>query len=250
MIDLKDSTERTKIIERIKNILARANGTPYEGEAQTALKIAQDHMTKYGLSITDIELSKELENEIVSVIVDDHASHKCVERWELKLAYAVGEVFDVQAFRSVRSLYSGRTTKIKFVGYKQDVEMATIVFKTLYVSCRASACRLFPGGEGRVRLSFMYGVAERLHERAKLEKTVSIEKEPTGRYGLVVSEKASRISCWVKKSMNVTEKRVSRVSFDFEAYRIGKAHANSIDLFNKKKVVKKEPALALVQKGN
>ncbi len=225
--------ERDRVIERIKFILARANGTPYEGEAKIALDMAQKYMARYGLSLTDVELHNELSEEIIEEELTEHANRKDPEKWESVLSMAVAYVFDCKAIRNMR--YHG--SKLMFIGYRKDVEMAKIIFGVLYVASRAAACKQFPDPRdaGLTRLSFMYGVSTRLLERAHEEKEKAVE-EPTGRYGLVVVEKSKRIDLWTKERHNLEKGKQRASRLHVGAYEKGRSHANTLDLMNREKV--------------
>lgn len=230
----ENEKHRTKILDRIQKLLSTADGTQYEAEAATALKMAQGYMKSYGLSMTDIELEKDLQGQkIVEEILDEHASRQNPEKWEALLAIAVGIIFDCKSVR--RIFYS--TSKLIFIEYEKDVAMAKVVFTILYISCRAASVKLNPGGAGRVRLSFMYGCAERIYERAKKEKQEA-RKEPSGRYDLVVVSKNQLIKDWAKKNMDLRESRQRKVTIDAEAYSRGRDHGNNMDLMNREKVQK------------
>jgi len=66
----KNDKERKKIIDRIQKMLAHAEGTQYEAEAETAMKMAQSYMKQYGLSMTDVELGDMLEEPIEQGTMD------------------------------------------------------------------------------------------------------------------------------------------------------------------------------------
>lgn len=229
-----------KILERIKKLLNTANGTDFEGEAATALKMAQDYMTKYGVSLNDVELAEELGEEIVKEEVgeEDNFRSKNPERWSMYLAMAVAIVFDCKAFQSMHY----KRSSVTFVGYKSDVKMAKLVFVCLYVVVRAAAVKNIKEA-GRPRLSFMLGVAYRLIERAKEEKDSS-EKEPTGRFALVVRTKVQNIQDWEKKHVNAVKASASKARIDPFAFCAGKSHGDKIDLMNREKV-KQQPQGAL-----
>lgn len=245
--EFKDPAHRDRIIDRIKNLLARANGTPYEAEAATALRMAQEFMSNYGLSMTDVELADELTDKIIKEELTEHADRLDPERWEMLLAKAVSVVFDVKVVRNCH--YRG--SKLQYIGYQKDVTMAKVVFQVLYVACRAAAIKQYPPSipqlnaqMNRMRLSFMYGASERLCERAHEEKQTA-QAEPTGRYDLVVQEKSTRIDQWVKENMHISSPRMRGVSLHPDAYEAGRTHGNSLDLMNREKVAQQHAPKSL-----
>lgn len=232
---LKDPQYREQIVNRIRKLLAMSKGTQYEEEAGTALRMAQEHMSKYGLSMTDIEISQELEEDIVEEILQGHTKRASPERWESYLAQAVAIVFDC---RVIRSIYF-TDSFLKFVGYKKDAEMAKLVFNILFIAARSAACKRYPQGLGSTRLdqlSFMLGVAYRLIERAEKEKSKA-QEESTGRYALVVLGKTQHIDNWMEKHLNLEPSSKRRgMSINTEAFNQGKKHGDSMDMLNREKI--------------
>lgn len=230
--EFNDKKHRDKILDRIQKLLNVADGTQYEEEAKTALRMAQSYMKQYGLSRSDVEIAKDLEGEIVHEILDEHACRKNPEKWEALLCMAVGVVFDCQAIRT----HSWKGSKMSYVGFKRDVEFAKVVFNALYVSCRSAAVKSYPRGAGKIRLSFMYGAAETVYYRAYVEKETAKE-ESTGKYGLVVAGKENQIQKWTDENMNLSKSRSARtISLDPEAYEAGSKYGEGLDLMNREKV--------------
>ncbi len=224
----KNEDERKKILERIKKILAVAKGTPFEGEADTAMKMAQSYMSQYGLSMTDVEVGDMLNEEIVHENVEREISP---ETWEKILCSAVGVVCDCKAVENM----GWRSSRMSFIGFKSDVGMAKILFSCLYVGVNSSARKTFPDDRS-ARKSFRYGCALRLLERAKMEKVEAV-KEPTGRYELVIVAKKDKVQKWAEENKNLKNANSkSRQNINPIGFFAGKAHANKMDLMNKEKV--------------
>lgn len=247
----KSQEERNKIMDRIRKLLSIANGTCYEEEAATALKMAQGWMANYGLSMTDVELSDSLKEDIIRDNVEGHSKMAHPEQWATQLARAVAVVFDVKFFiscsmrkakKKFHHYHDGpyyrdileECSYVTFAGYKSDVEMAKLVYTCLYVGLRAAACKQIPVA-GKPRLSFMYGAAERLEERAWAEKTTA-EAEPTGRFALVVRSKKDNIDTWLSEHVKLTPSRNRGMSLHSGAYEAGRKHGDSVDLMNREKV--------------
>lgn len=232
------SEDRAKVLERIRKMLAIANSTNFEGEANTAMKMAQDYMAKHGLSLDEVTLSEELAEGIVKefVDVDDGFKSQDPERWALILSLAVAKVFDVKAFRTM--LFKG--SRVTFAGYKSDVQMAKFVYVCMYVAIRAAACKAIPVA-GRPRLSFMLGVASRLVERADEEKQTATQ-EPTGRFELVVRTKQSNIDEWLNARTKLHDSKQRNPNIDPLAYHAGRAHGDRMDMMNREKVSQKPTA--------
>lgn len=227
----KSEAERTKILDRIKKILALANGTSFEGEANTAMKMAQSYMTQYGLSMTDIEIGEALDEEIISEPVD----RKNPNNWEWLLGLAVATVTDTKAY--ISHLSQGKV--LKFIGYKSDVDFAKVLYSVLYVAIKTASYSKFgrEKEDRNMRLSFRVGCAVRLDERATEEKQVVVKAQENNRFALVVVEKKNRIDLWTKDNLNLrSTKPRPRTALNAVGFHMGKAHANTMDMMNKQKV--------------
>ena len=224
----KNDEEKRKILERIKKILALAKGTTFEGEADTAMKMAQSYMIQYGLSMTDVEIGEELEGQIVTSPLD----RQNPEEWERILGLAVATVTDTQSY--TKMLHKGSV--LMFMGYKDDVDFAKVLFSVLRVGVNSSARKTFPD-DRKMRDSFRLGCVVRLEERAKEEKQTVVQEPGNNRFALVVVEKKSRIAKWADENLNLKNKNANRGrSINPIGFAMGKAHANKMDLMNKAKV--------------
>lgn len=227
----KNEAERSKILDRIKKILALAKGTNFEGEADTAMKMAQSYMTQYGLSMTDVEIGESLDEEIVSEPVD----RKNPNNWEWLLGLAVATVTDTKAY--ISHLRVGRI--LKFMGYKSDVDFAKVLYSVLYVATKTASYAKFgrEKEDRNIRFSFRVGCAVRLDERATEEKQTIVKEESNNRFALVVVEKKNRIQMWAEKNLNLQiSKSRSKTQLNPVGFAMGKIHANNMDLMNKSKV--------------
>ena len=228
----KNEEERKKIMDRIKKILALANGTSFQGEAETAMRMAQGYMTSYGLSMTDIEIGEALDEAIVSEPIDRKSSP---HQWERILGLAVAVVTDTKSYEKC----SHNGSRLMFMGYKSDVDFAKILFLTMLVAIRMAAQGKY--GKDKIyshhRLSFRYGCAVRLGERAEEEKQTVVQAQENNRFALVVVEKKNRIDLWAKENLNLQNRsRKNGTSLNKEAYGQGRNHANNMDLMNRPKV--------------
>lgn len=116
--------EREKVIEKIKKMLMTTteNGASEE-EAQAFMLRAQKLMLKHGLSMSDIET----EGQAVKEVVEEPGSD--FERrvwWKGRLASIIAENFRCYTFFTN---YGNGMMRVKFLGLKEDVEIAIEVFK-------------------------------------------------------------------------------------------------------------------------
>ena len=233
----KDEKHRDKIVDRICKVLAVAEGTQFQAEAETAMKMAQNYMKTYGLSLSEIELKEELKEEIIKRDVERNVVNQ--ELWERKLCTAIGIVFDCRILL-VPTSDEWRGYKAAFIGYEKDVELASVVFNCLYVSAKATANKLFPKDLNSIR-SFLAGFGDgmlcRVHkEKAEAEK-IKAEKGKCS-YALVVVSKEKKIEEWVNNEYKTksTNPKSTQKNTNMFAYSMGELEADKTDLMDKEKL--------------
>jgi len=232
MKEFENQKHKDKIIDRIQKILNHANGSQYEAEASTAMKMAQSYMKQYGLSLSDVELKEQLEEAILKEL-SEHNLRKKTDKWEIFLAMAIGDIFDCKIILSKRY----KASYIMFIGYQKDIQLCKATFKMMYQSAKSEAYKQFPRNMKLQRKSFLIGLSHRLEDRA-LEEKLSAKKEATGKYALMVIGKEKQIDNWIDKEMNITTRKRKRntTTIDQGAYNKGRQHANTLDINNRSKL--------------
>lgn len=116
--------EREKVIEKIKKMLMTTteNGASEE-EAQAFMLRAQKLMVKHGLSMSDIETEGQSDKEVVEEPGSDYERRVW---WKGSLANIIAENFRCYTFFTN---YGNGVMRVKFLGLKEDVEIAIEVFK-------------------------------------------------------------------------------------------------------------------------
>jgi len=220
-----DSKHREKVMDRIQKLINVANGTQYEAEAATAMRMAQSYMKQFGLAMTDIQLSEKLEELIIREDIS-HNNRMKTDKWEVYLASAVGTVFDCEVILRCQ----GRASFIQFVGYKEDIILAKLTYKALFLGAK-QASHQYP--RGIQKKSFLTGLANRLAQRATEEKEK--DKQSSGRYDLVVVEKGKKIDQFMD-GIGLKRSKRRPTKLDHEAYNKGREHANTMNLNNREKL--------------
>jgi hypothetical protein len=112
-----------KVMRMAKKAFALARNNPNAEEAQSALLKAQEALARYGLAESDIDVNdipngytKEVNTE--TVWEDD----KTLPWWADQLSFTISKNFRCTSF------LSGKRKLIKFIGLKEDVELASEVF--------------------------------------------------------------------------------------------------------------------------
>src|SRR3972149_1093942 len=112
-----------ELISKIQKVLALANNNPSAEEGQTAMLLAQKLMMENNITISDISIGEIKTKEVVDQAVEES---KMSSWWHQNLAVIIAENFKCTTYIS-RSHRVG-ITSIKFVGLKNDVEMARQVY--------------------------------------------------------------------------------------------------------------------------
>lgn len=106
-----------RILDKVRKMLALAGNNPSQEEAESALLMAQRMLTKYGLSMEDIDSTDAITREVIDDYVTGFAK---TPWWHKSLASTIARNFKCRVYTSKSCGYSC----IKFVGYKDDVEVA------------------------------------------------------------------------------------------------------------------------------
>lgn len=107
------------ILSKVKKLLAVAEGSNYEQEAQNAMLKAQEFMLKHNLTIEDIEFKEDKKE-----VTDETAMQTSRMPWYWKnLMMVIGENFRCQPYIS-----KGRISRACFIGLKEDVKLVKEVF--------------------------------------------------------------------------------------------------------------------------
>jgi hypothetical protein len=107
------------LVEKIQKLLAKAESTNNEHEAQMFFNKAQQLMAQNNISTKEVEIKKEAKVD-TETIIDDRAS----AARNLRLATIVAKNFKVECYKE------GST--IKFIGLEEDLEIAIMTFESIH----------------------------------------------------------------------------------------------------------------------
>lgn len=163
---------KDKLLETIRKLMAKANGTENEAEAQAFANKAQALLAEHNLSMSDVKKEHRKEDD---VIVEDNSMLTDSLPWRRSLATAVAQMYFCRYFYSFVKRASHRKNGYirydahAFVGAKHNVEVAKIMFSYLNDTVDRladEATKKYPNPDkSSYRTSFRSACATRVHHR-------------------------------------------------------------------------------------
>lgn len=188
------NNERTKLIERVKKLLAMANDVGSPEEAVIAARRARSMMDKYDIDQQEVE---QFSNKSKFGQVQNDKAYKYTPQWMQFLSHTVARWNDCQAtltregasWNSAGQLYSENNT-ITFRGLEADAIMAKCMFEYLRDIVIRLAKQQGYGSNAKQLTSFKLGATLELNRRinALIAQRTEEYKTSTGT-GLVVIKK-------------------------------------------------------------
>lgn len=216
---------KSKIIEKVQNLLELAYDAPNDEEGQTAFLMAQRLMFKHNLSTRDIKTTQR-NNDIGETV--GHWEYR-MPWWKEQLAAILGENFRCKTIR--RRVFDKGITQMIFFGYDTDAELCTKVYEGALLFLEYRLKRLLPTvSKSRwkdYKKSYLLGFLEGLEQRFKeqiqsSEEFALVVQVPTE----VLEEHRLRLGYLKTKTLNVN------VKINSEAYVTGLEHAKETKLMS------------------
>lgn len=107
--------EKNELVERIRKLLSLAE-SDNENEATQAMAKAQELMAKHNIEL------KEVENKM-SEVIEKATGEYTMKKWVFTLASVIAENFRCECF-----FRGWRTRKTVFIGFEEDVEIASLLY--------------------------------------------------------------------------------------------------------------------------
>lgn len=195
--------ERKKILEKIQNMLMRAASTDSEHEAETALRLAAQMMTKYNISEDEVGHKEESKNVEVKYF-NIHSGN----RWENILAVVICDAFDGIniGLRSKQEDGTYILTRVAVTAKPHDMVMIEWYFQRL----RMVVGRATDQVSARTRNDFALGMVTVIGDRLKKYKSY-VEEEMTNDQRALVPMKLKEVQDKFKElfpNVKVTQAKV------------------------------------------
>lgn len=109
-------TDKKTILERVKKVLALANNNPSEGEAQTAMLMAQKLMAQYHISMRDLQT----EDMGKRTVEQEDIQGGGKTDWQRALGKTIADNLRCEILLFSRGF--------RFIGMEEDLQIATLTF--------------------------------------------------------------------------------------------------------------------------
>ena len=202
-----------RVLDKVKKMLALAGNNPSKEEAESALLMAQRMLAKYGLSMEDVDTMEDVVKEIVNEGVTEYAK---TPWWHKSMAMIIASNFKCSVYTS----RSGGYSRIKFVGVKEDVDVAREVFNYAIDIANKKALQFTrkirdrgentKGIRNDFLLGFLNGIEAKFQEQVQSDATLAL--------AIVVPKE---VTDYVENNLTLRKGRASRVT------ALGNAEAKS-----------------------
>jgi len=224
----EEKTTREKIIEKVKKLIALADGSSFEGEIDVAMRMARSLLAKYNLSMSDVERNEYDKSEPSQVDTGSPYGY-----WQPKLANIIGKYTNCQPF--IRS----RSHILCFVGMPPELEICIFTFSSVChqidsmtrkkrKELRDERERLTGNRQDRVNSSYyIRGYVEGILVRLKEKLSTLMQDESTGKSLVLV--KHPKVQEWVDINLGKPKMR-HRPSSSSDGFDSGYVDGNNITL--------------------
>lgn len=206
-------TTNDKIADKVRKLLAKANGTNNEAEAAAFAAKAQALMVEHNLQMSDVEMKEE------ALIGVEHLRFEFKDNypWTRQLASAVAGYYMCGFY------YMGRTNTFVLLGRPSRTEVAKMMFEYLFTTSRRLG-RAY-SNVGSIRNAFERGCGIGLANRLRV-LTAKAKGEPD-KSGLPALYQGAEAE--IADFMN-TLRRKSSVSKTGVGFHAGQSAANNVSL--------------------
>lgn len=162
--------KNSKILDRIRKLLALANDDANANESQAAFLIAQRLMVEHNISVEQAQQEKpDAKADPVEVIKEAVFQAGRVEDWRKTLGVAISE-----NFRCKISTQTGDAGAIFFWGHPNDVELAKAMYIMASMVAEKAADKFaknYPNGKRReIKTAFRVGFATGLRDKFRKQR--------------------------------------------------------------------------------
>lgn len=223
--------EQKKIIEKVQKMLALSEGTNSQEEAETAMRMVRSLLSKYNLSITDID---NYQKTATCTEQGCRIRTKAVPAWVKCLASLCSMAYDTECIIH-KSKYGNRQTEnsvILFIGVEPNTTICTNTFIMLYKALDEMAYVKYPSlYVGPRKDSWRFGFIQGLYRKIKDDKKEQEQKaaEHAQQEYALVTVQSNLIQQYIADNYNTKKSRPSTIDIKnheayVEGYQRGQKH--------------------------
>jgi hypothetical protein len=204
--------ELEKLIDKIKKLLALSK-SPNEAEAELAAQRAHEILTKYKLSMDDVEEKEIREGNVIT--------GRSLKKWRHILIDNIAKYYYCQCLQ-----YEGDSGyyRIVFIGQKHNIIICKSMYDYLEKSILRECRNIHKNAKYKYRETFKLGMVLRISERLKEFSKIT----NTDERALVITENKL-----IEKYLENKEVYTQKIDYDLEninAYMKGKMAGNKVSL--------------------
>lgn len=220
------------MIDKIRGLLAKAESTEFEGEADLLLKKAAELMAKYRIDEAVLAASGKAADDPIE------RRYLSVGKWDIAkggLAVALCEAFDCHA------LWAKKKT-LALIGHTSDLDTFTALFTSLEIQLDRELLKVTgydTGSTRSARSSFAYGWCSRVGARVKEHYTTALDDEmqthnevESSSVALVLKSREENVSAKYQEFYGRTPRYTykSHRTSNYSAYGQGQNAGNRADI--------------------
>lgn len=182
-----------KLLRKIEKLLALSNSN-YEGEADTALKMAYDLMSQNDISMEDIQVHSKDETlgKLGKGNLDEE--EKQYRKWEVSLLNAIAKMFDCQVLRTTHNSRYYKKSSLAIVGRESNRITTKLMYDWIHNKTLKESRSV--GDSPSTRRAYCVGVSNSISRKVNLLKA---EAPKTDKWGLVPVDEVTN---WIKNEFS------------------------------------------------
>lgn len=224
-------SDKESIIQKIRKLLALAEGNTNEHEREVAMRFAMDLLDKHNLSVAQLE-TKALDSSVSAV----EGNFK-MERWIKHVLDAACTLYYTDYYTTVRKT-------VMFVGTPENIAVTIDVAEWLIESIRKESNKLYKDSYQRrcFRLGAGWKIFLRAIDLAVGEATTPSKKNKPGTNLAVMRDKLEKANADYLSKLDLRKRAARRVYVDQDSFNSGTNYGAGVAFGTQKKRL---PQLAL-----
>lgn len=230
--------EQEKIVDKIQKLLAKAERTTSQEEAEAFYSKAQELMTKWAVDDAMLAAHAGAAGKKDEIGEDSIQVAGTYFQSDVRLATVIARA------NNCRTLQAKWSHSIYFIGFESDRERCKLLFASLQIQCARFAKRecptttewgdKIPGWDKYVwKRSFRFGFADTVGRRLReaMERTVKTEDKKSGGNSLlpVLADRKGQVERFFEQTPK-GKGRASSLQADWSGKAAGRAAGNNADL--------------------